>query len=73
MRLQTHGSRTIAPVKWLEYRRGLAEMLATDGNIEVIGEAENGAVALELAREALLDVIILDLVMPVVEAGRRWK
>jgi YesN/AraC family two-component response regulator len=48
-------------------------MLATDGNIEVIGEAENGAVALELAREALLDVIILDLVMPVVGAGRRWK
>jgi hypothetical protein len=28
-----------------EFRRGLAEMLTTDGNIEVIGEAENGAVA----------------------------
>lgn len=48
-------------------------MLATDGNIEVSGEAENVAVALELAREALLDVIILDLVMPVVGAGRRWN
>ena len=49
-----------------EFRRGLAEMLSTDGNIEVIGEAENGAVAVELAREALPDVIILDLAMPVV-------
>jgi DNA-binding NarL/FixJ family response regulator len=49
-----------------EFRRGLAEMLSTDGNIEVIGEAENGAVAVELAREAQPDVVILDLAMPVV-------
>ena len=49
-----------------EFRLGLKEMLATDGNIEVIGEAENGAVAVELAREAQPDVVILDLAMPVV-------
>jgi DNA-binding NarL/FixJ family response regulator len=49
-----------------EFRRGLKEMLATDGDIEVIGEAENGAVAVELARKARPDVVILDLAMPVV-------
>ena len=49
-----------------EFRRGLKEMLATDGDIEVIGEAENGAVAVELAREARPDVVVLDLAMPVV-------
>jgi len=49
-----------------EFRRGLAEMLTTDGDIEVIGQADNGAVALELAREALPDVVVLDLAMPVV-------
>ena len=50
-----------------EFREGLKEMLATDGNIEVVGEAENGAVAVELAQKALPDVIILDLAMPVME------
>jgi hypothetical protein len=41
-----------------DFRRGLAEMLSTDVDIEVIGEAENGAVAVELAREALPDVVL---------------
>jgi DNA-binding NarL/FixJ family response regulator len=49
-----------------DFRRGLAEMLSTGVDIEVIGEAENGAVAVELAREALPDVVVLDLAMPVV-------
>ena len=33
-----------------EFRLGLKEMLATDGDIEVVGEAENGAQAVTLAR-----------------------
>lgn len=49
-----------------EFRQGLKEMLATDEGIEVIGEAENGAVAVALAREARPDVVVLDLAMPVV-------
>lgn len=40
-------------------------MLATVGGIEVIGEAENGAAAVELTGEALPDVVILDLAMPI--------
>jgi DNA-binding NarL/FixJ family response regulator len=50
-----------------EFRLGLKEMLATDGSIEVVGEAENGAQAVELATKVQPDVIVLDLLMPVME------
>jgi len=50
-----------------EFRLGVREMLATDGGIEVVGEVENGAQAVALAREVRPDVVVLDLVMPVME------
>jgi DNA-binding NarL/FixJ family response regulator len=50
-----------------EFRLGLKEMLEIDGGIEVVAEAENGAQAVALAREVRPDVIVLDLVMPVME------
>src|ERR671913_2203934 len=52
-----------------EFRLGLKEMLATDGGIEVVGEAENGARAVALVGEVRPDVVVLDLVMPVMEGG----
>lgn len=52
-----------------EFRLGRKEMLATDGGIEVVGEAENGAQAVAIVREARPDVVVLDLAMPVMEGA----
>ena len=43
-------------------------MLSTDGGIEVVGEAENGAEAVDLARKTSPDVVLLDVEMPVMGA-----
>lgn len=43
------------------FRRGVAQLLAMDPEIEVIGEAAHGAAALDLARSRDPDLILLDL------------
>ncbi len=45
-------------------RQGLRMFLGLDDEIEVIGEATNGAQALQAARELRPDVILMDLLMP---------
>ena len=51
------------------FRQGLKEMLATDGEIEVVGEASNGEEAVTLAAKIRPDVVILDVEMPVMGAA----
>ena len=46
-------------------RQGLIMLLEVDPELEVVGEAANGAQALELARQLRPDVILMDLIMPV--------
>ena len=45
-------------------RMGLASLLNAEADLEVVGEAENGEVAVQKARELKPDVIVMDLVMP---------
>ena len=44
-------------------RRGIKDLVAMDDSFEVIGEADNGASGLELARELQPDIILLDFNM----------
>ena len=46
-------------------RQGLRMFLALDPDLEVVGEAENGAQAVELAGLLAPDVVLMDLLMPV--------
>jgi DNA-binding NarL/FixJ family response regulator len=53
-----------------EFREGLKEMLLTDDGIEVVGEAGDGAEAIEVAERVRPDVVVLDLAMPIM-GGRQ--
>lgn len=57
-------------------RRGIREFLTEAGDIQVLGEAENGAQALELIEQYRPDVAVLDVQMPEgsgIEVTRRLR
>ncbi|MBX0327934.1 response regulator transcription factor [Oscillochloris sp. ZM17-4] len=45
-------------------RQGLRDFLELQDDIEVVGEASSGAEGVQLARDLLPDVVLMDLVMP---------
>lgn len=45
-------------------RAGIASILTTDAAIEIVGEADDGAAAIEAARMHRVDVLLLDIQMP---------
>ena len=48
-------------------RQGLQMYLGSDPEIEIVGEARNGAEAVALAHQLRPDVILMDLLMPVMD------
>ena len=46
------------------FRRGLTMLLAVEDDIDVVGEAEDGVSATELAASAVPDIILMDVRMP---------
>jgi DNA-binding NarL/FixJ family response regulator len=46
------------------FRRGIADVLSSAGDLEVVGEAVDGLEGIEKARQLMPDVILMDLNMP---------
>src|SRR4051794_22923780 len=48
-------------------REGLKAVLQIDPRLEVVGEASNGKQAIQLTRSLKPDVVLIDLIMPVMD------
>ncbi len=58
------------------FRRGLQMVLDDEGDLELVGEAADGAEAVERAQELMPDVVLMDVRMPRrsgIEAARELK
>lgn len=57
-------------------REGLHTLLSLQDDIEVVGEAENGQMAVEMAKQLHPDIVVMDIAMPIMdglEATRALK
>lgn len=54
-------------------RMGLKSMLRMQNDMEVVGEATNGRIAVEIATELKPDIVIMDLMMPVMNGAEATR
>jgi DNA-binding NarL/FixJ family response regulator len=57
-------------------REGIGVLIEKQSDMEVVGQADNGLMAVEMARQLRPDVVLMDVTMPVmsgIEATRRIK
>jgi DNA-binding NarL/FixJ family response regulator len=48
-------------------RQGLKALLELEADLQIVGEAENGQIAIDLVRELQPDVVLMDIRMPVMD------
>jgi DNA-binding NarL/FixJ family response regulator len=54
-------------------RQGLKALLELEPDLKIIGEAENGQIAIELARELQPNVVLMDIRMPIMDGVMATK
>lgn len=54
-------------------RMGLASLIASEDDMETVGEAKNGRIAVELTRQLKPDIVVMDLMMPELSGAEATK
>lgn len=54
-------------------RQGLKALLELESDLEIVGEAENGKIALHLIAQLLPDVVLMDIRMPIMDGVAATK